>query len=134
MIGELRATTDDAELAWAFEQGALAALPDVPPVRPREAARRAFGGLTARERDVARLVAQGKTSREIAARLTVCERTVEAHVSNILGKLGFSSRTQTLSVITCIGSWIARRRLPLSNSPINSKATPPASCAMSSPA
>jgi DNA-binding CsgD family transcriptional regulator len=50
--------------------------------------------LTARESEVARLVAQGLTNRDIAHTLTVSERTVEAHVSNALGKLGFGSRTQ----------------------------------------
>lgn len=52
------------------------------------------GGLTAREREVAALVAQGKSNREIAARLVVTERTAETHVQNILNKLGFSSRAQ----------------------------------------
>ncbi|HEX2914505.1 MAG TPA: AAA family ATPase [Chloroflexia bacterium] len=50
--------------------------------------------LTAREREVAALVASGKTNREIANLLMVSERTAEAHVSNILGKLGFSTRAQ----------------------------------------
>ena len=59
-----------------------------------QATKRAFGGLTTRERQVAALVAQGKTSREIAEHLVVSERTAEVHVSNILGKLGFSSRAQ----------------------------------------
>ena len=53
-----------------------------------------FGGLTAREREVAILIAQGRTNGEIAAHLVVSERTVESHVSNILGKLGFTSRAQ----------------------------------------
>jgi non-specific serine/threonine protein kinase len=50
--------------------------------------------LTPREREVAVLVAQGKTSKEIADLLVVSERTAEVHVSNILGKLGFTSRAQ----------------------------------------
>ncbi len=53
-----------------------------------------FGGLTRREREVAALVAQGRSNREIAAALVVGVKTVEAHVSRILGKLGFSSRAQ----------------------------------------
>jgi DNA-binding NarL/FixJ family response regulator len=71
---------------------------------PREAARQAFGGLTAREREVAALIAQGKTSREIADLLVVSERTAEGHVSNILGKLGFTSRAQ-------IAAWVVERGL-----------------------
>jgi non-specific serine/threonine protein kinase len=51
-------------------------------------------GLTPREREVAALIAQGLTNREIAGRLVVTERTAEGHVQNILNKLGFNSRTQ----------------------------------------
>lgn len=50
--------------------------------------------LTAREREVGTLVAQGLTNRDIAARLVVSKRTVDAHVEHILGKLGYSSRVQ----------------------------------------
>jgi non-specific serine/threonine protein kinase len=58
------------------------------------AAKEQFGGLTAREREVTALVAQGKSNREIARNLVVSERTVGAHISNILSKLEFTSRTQ----------------------------------------
>ncbi|MEZ5116063.1 MAG: response regulator transcription factor [Candidatus Nanopelagicales bacterium] len=50
--------------------------------------------LTARERDVATLVATGRTNREIGRELGVTERTARTHVSHILAKLGLSSRTQ----------------------------------------
>ena len=53
-----------------------------------------FGGLTRRERDVARCLSQGKSNREIAEELVLSERTVEHHVGNILKKLGFESRSQ----------------------------------------
>ncbi len=53
-----------------------------------------FGGLTAREREAAGLVALGMSNREIAEKLVVSERTVESHVANILSKLGFTARTQ----------------------------------------
>ena len=49
-------------------------------------------GLTARELEVLRLVAAGKTNRAIAAELVLSERTVDRHVSNILAKLGVPSR------------------------------------------
>ena len=50
--------------------------------------------LTARELDILRLIAQGKSNKEIAQQLTIAEETVKTHVSNILGKLHLASRTQ----------------------------------------
>jgi DNA-binding CsgD family transcriptional regulator len=50
-------------------------------------------GLTARELEVLRLVAAGRTNKAIAAELVLSERTVDRHVSNIFVKLGVSSRT-----------------------------------------
>jgi DNA-binding NarL/FixJ family response regulator len=50
--------------------------------------------LTACEHEVARLVAQGLTNREIAERLVLSVRTVEGHIDRVLGKLGFNKRTQ----------------------------------------
>ena len=88
---------------------AIAAIPDEPqpqasrpPTPPAPAAaptplrtlKAQWGGLTAREREVAALVAQGKSNRQIAEDLVVSERTVDAHVGNILSKLEFTSRTQ----------------------------------------
>jgi NarL family two-component system response regulator LiaR len=50
--------------------------------------------LTAREMEVLRLVAQGRSNREISEKLVITELTVSTHVSNILGKLHLASRTQ----------------------------------------
>jgi DNA-binding CsgD family transcriptional regulator len=50
-------------------------------------------GLTAREREVLRLVAQGHSNEEIAAELVLSVRTVESHVASIYGKVGVSGRT-----------------------------------------
>jgi two-component system response regulator NreC len=58
------------------------------------ARRREHDGLTARERDVVRLVALGHTSREIADRLVLSVRTVETHRARIQRRLALSSRAE----------------------------------------
>jgi DNA-binding NarL/FixJ family response regulator len=50
--------------------------------------------LTAREQEIVRLLAAGRANKEIAAELVISERTARTHVSNILAKLGLTSRTQ----------------------------------------
>ncbi|MGI5291014.1 ATP-binding protein [Nonomuraea polychroma] len=50
--------------------------------------------LTRREREIAQLVAQGMTNKEIAASLVIAQRTAEGHIEHILTKLGFNSRSQ----------------------------------------
>jgi DNA-binding NarL/FixJ family response regulator len=60
--------------------------------------------LTARERDVLRLIAQGYTYKEIARELYISVKTVESHVSSVLRKLQLSSRHQ-------LTRWAAERRL-----------------------
>ena len=59
--------------------------------------------LTRREHQIATLVAEGLTNRDIADRLAISPRTAESHVQNILAKLGFATRTQ-------IATWIAGHR------------------------
>ena len=50
--------------------------------------------LTARERLVARLVAEGRTNREVAAELVISAKTVEHHLGRVYAKLGLRSRTE----------------------------------------
>jgi predicted ATPase/DNA-binding CsgD family transcriptional regulator len=66
-----------------------------------EPAKRDDTVLTAREQQVAELVAEGLSNRQIAKLLVVSPRTVDRHLENILGKLGFSSRAQ-------IAAWTIR--------------------------
>lgn len=58
------------------------------------APRTGLGVLTAREKDVLVLVAEGKSNKDIAAHLFISERTARTHVSHLLTKMGLSSRTQ----------------------------------------
>lgn len=58
--------------------------------------------LTERELDVARLVVQGRTNRQVAANLYVSVRTVEVHLGRVFRKLGVRSRTE-LAVLALRG-------------------------------
>lgn len=58
--------------------------------------------LTPREREVASLVAQGMSSKDVAANLVISRRTVDVHVEHIFAKLGFNSRAQ-------IATWVAQQ-------------------------
>ena len=61
--------------------------------------------LTPREEEVAELVAQGLTNREIAEKLVISLRTAQGHVEHVLAKLGFTSRTQ-------IAAWVVAQSRP----------------------
>ncbi|KQR50736.1 LuxR family transcriptional regulator [Leifsonia sp. Leaf336] len=67
------------------------------------AARRGAGTLTARQDEVAALIAEGRTNREIADRLGIDERSAEGHVERIRLRLGFRSRAQ-------VAAWYAAQR------------------------
>jgi DNA-binding NarL/FixJ family response regulator len=60
--------------------------------------RQGLAALTAREREILVLVAAGMSNKEIAAELVISERTARTHVSNVLGKLNLTSRTQAALV------------------------------------
>jgi DNA-binding NarL/FixJ family response regulator/tetratricopeptide (TPR) repeat protein len=89
---ELARRIDDAELRAGFQRAVDEVAPAAPAPSARQRDKTSFGGLTARERDVARLVAQGKSNRSIARALGIGERTVEGYVAAALAKLGFSTR------------------------------------------
>ncbi|WP_238412258.1 ATP-binding protein [Saccharothrix deserti] len=96
----------------AFEEGKALGLEDViayaleektaKPASPDESLDTG-PGLTRRQLEIAHLVAEGLSNKEIAARLVIALRTAETHVENVLTKLGFTSRTQ-------IATWVAERR------------------------
>jgi len=107
-VAAVRAQLDEAVFAAAWAEGRALTLeqaieyalsePETPAdavsLSPAQAAKEKYGGLTAREREVAALVAQGKSNREIAEAMVVGVRTVETYVTRILNKLGFDSRVQ----------------------------------------
>ncbi|MDP3891369.1 LuxR C-terminal-related transcriptional regulator [Nocardioides sp.] len=93
--------------AYSFEQAVALALGEVrdddEPESPAGSTRprvRNPGGLTRREREIAGLLAEGLTNKEIATRLVIAQRTAETHVEHILDKLGMTSRTQVASWVT----------------------------------
>jgi DNA-binding NarL/FixJ family response regulator len=56
-------------------------------------------GLSSREQEIARRVADGTSNREIAEALVLAPKTVERHLTNILAKLGLRNRTELSSVV-----------------------------------
>ena len=104
LIGTARAALgDDEGAALEFEAARttyerLGARPDLARVPGQVAA-----GLTAREVQVLRLVAEGATNRSIGAALGLSERTVDRHVSNIFAKLGVSSRAAATAMASRSG-------------------------------
>jgi DNA-binding CsgD family transcriptional regulator len=112
LIQELAAGINDHELHSAFVERAVASLPRPGAASDRRLSKQEFGGLTAREREVAVRIGRGLSNRAIAEELVIGERTVESYVSSILSKLGFTARTQ-------IAAWAATRvpAPPASKSP-----------------
>ncbi len=80
---------------WATDHGLIFPRDVAAEAAPREPD--AHSQLTAREREVAALVASGLSNRQIGEKLVISERTAEGHVERILSKLGFRSRAQIAS-------------------------------------
>lgn len=90
----------ERSLATVRRIGAAAYLPSIRDVlgSVSQAERDLLSSLTAREREISRLLAQGRSNQEIAAELFVAPATVRYHVSNVLRKLELSRRSQVAAV------------------------------------
>jgi DNA-binding NarL/FixJ family response regulator len=86
----------DALLAPAVTRRLIAEFARTRPRLPRRPEQ--LEALTPRETDVLRLIAQGLSNMEIAARLVLSDETVKTHVSHVLGKLGLRDRTQAVVI------------------------------------
>lgn len=108
-LGEARERLGEARFTAAWTEGSAMSLEQVvasvlqedgsPPPKPETSSSRPTGpsdALTRREREVARLLAQGYTDRQIAQELTITEGTAGVHVHRILEKLGLRSRVQVV--------------------------------------
>lgn len=94
----------DTEEAVAADED-RARLPLTGPASRALTSARSFG-LTSREHDVLRLVAEGRTNRQIAEELFISPKTASVHVSNILGKLGVSGRGEAAAVAHRAGLFV----------------------------
>jgi DNA-binding NarL/FixJ family response regulator len=115
MLATLRESLGDGRFMAAWSAGhqltpeqavALALAGNISPAEvtdsvPASTMERAPAGLTQRELEVLRCIAEGQTDREIALVLSIGSRTVSSHVTNILNKLNVSSRSAA-------AAWAAR--------------------------
>ena len=110
-LARTREALGDAAFRRAFEEGSTLRFDEAVALAlgrrtPAPAAADTHGDevrLTRRESEIAALVAEGLTNREIAERLVMARRTAEGHVAHILGKLSFTSRAQ-------LAAWVAAQR------------------------
>jgi non-specific serine/threonine protein kinase len=107
-VGAVRTALGEGAFATAWAAGralpvdqavadATAATAEPAPEAPGRAAERSGAGLTAREREVLRLLVAGHTDRQIAEALFISPRTAHGHVANIFAKLGVSTRTAAVA-------------------------------------
>jgi DNA-binding NarL/FixJ family response regulator len=93
-IYQTRLNAPRPRLSLVRTQPAPAPIPVTPPEGPRRGTRKQFSRLTGRQREIARLVADGMTNKQIARQLVLTEGTVANHVRAILLRLGLRSRAQ----------------------------------------
>jgi len=98
-VTELRNAMDEAAFDAAWAEGAALSIEEAIAYAQRGRGERkrpasGWGSLTPAEREVARLTCEGLANKEIATRLFVSPRTVQAHLSHIYAKLGITSRVQ----------------------------------------
>lgn len=89
----------------SYDEALTFALQDQLPTRAPAGECEQPSPLTPRETEIARLVAQGLSNKEIAAALVIAQRTAEGHIERILSKLGFNSRAQ-------VAVWVAGQNRP----------------------
>src|SRR6266566_3856327 len=93
IIAKLAETIDQTYLREHFVQAALQTLPSEKPLLSRRAMVEKSGGLTEREIEVLRAVAQGLTDIQVAEQLVISHRTVHSHLNSIYSKLSITSRS-----------------------------------------
>ena len=93
ILDELGARPATARVRQSLRRSGVTAIPR----GPRPATRANPAGLTDRQAEILRLVVDGRTNAEIAARLVVSVRTVDHHVSAVLQKLGVASRREAVA-------------------------------------
>jgi DNA-binding CsgD family transcriptional regulator len=104
LVEALAVAVPEGDLHEAFVHSTTRLIPRPAAPTPRRATKQAYAGLTAREREIAVLIAQGLSNRDIAEALVLSEYTVARHVSNILAKLNVASRAQ-------IAAWAVEKGL-----------------------
>jgi DNA-binding CsgD family transcriptional regulator len=105
LVADVRGAADDAWSAGRrMDAAQAAAFAMQAQAEAAEAASdNGIAGLTAREQEVAALIAQGKTSKEIADALVITERTADTHAAHIREKLGLRSRAEIAAWATRLG-------------------------------
>lgn len=92
----------------------IAKVPTAEPVQPEPPP--GFIELTAREREVLRMIATGASNREIAQALFLSEGTVRNHISHILTRLNLRDRTQAAIIANTFSSWLEKLEPPSQSS------------------